>query len=139
MIREFLKRKGIGFYLSFAAAIFSLLGMILYIVTMSLQENMLIAVIVVSAIGTIAGLITCFGKDYLGLLTIFSAMLYFFAMLLFLMTQAENIGYALADVGIGDGIMPSFVVGLACYGCAVTTGIAAVCLPQEKSTIKNKF
>lgn len=74
----------------------------------------------------------CALRDYLRLTGILCVALYLLCGLLFLATQAENIGYAITHTNIGDGIMPSFVAGLVFYLLAALTSAVASYFPQER-------
>lgn len=131
-MKQFFQKKSISFYLSFSATLFALIGLGLYLITMQLQNNMAIAIVIISILGIIMGLVTCIFKDYLGLLTILSASFYLLAGLLFIVIQAENIGYAIYETNIGDGIMPTFVASVICYVIAMIVGTAAAFTCQKK-------
>lgn len=130
-IRSFFRQKFIGFYCTVFALICALIGMAFFLVTMNQQQNMVPAVVIVTVIGVVGGLVTCY-KDYLHLLTILSAVTYLLAGLLFFVQQLENIGYALADVGIGDGVMGSFITSMVFYTIACIVAIVAAYCRQEK-------
>lgn len=93
---------------------FAACALALCVVTMFQQEDSFAIVIAV----TIAGLIVACGCAFIKKISFLSAFvpaLYFLAGLMFLVTQFSNIGYALYNVNIGDGIMPTFVISFVLY------------------------
>lgn len=130
-IREFFAKKSIGFYVTIGSIVCAIVGFVLYLVTMKLQENMFASIVVISIIGILCGMVVCY-KDFFRAVSIVSVMLYLLAAALFLVTQIDNIGYAITDTNIGDGIMPTFVAGMIMYGISVVAGVVAACLRQEK-------
>lgn len=131
MGRSFLAKKSVGFWLTVAGFVFAAAGLAFYLVTMRLQDNMFVSIAVLTAAGLAAALVTCY-KDLLRLVSVLTAFLYLLAGCLFLVTQLENIGYAITDTNIGDGIMPTFVVGMLFYAAAVVAAVCAACFRQEK-------
>ena len=134
-IKEFFAKKSAGFYVTVGSVVFAVVGLILYLVTMNLQQNMLASMVVLTVIGIACGLVVCY-KDFFRAVSIASVMLYLLAAVLFLVTQIDNIGYAITNTNIGDGIMPTFVAGMIMYAVSVAAGIVAACLKQEKQTDK---
>lgn len=130
-LKKFFAGKGIGFYAEAGALLFALLGMILFFVTMNLQENMYAFMAVIMVISLLLGTV-CLVKDFFGAVSILAVTFYFLSGLFFLVTQLENIGYAITNTNIGDGIMPSFVAGMVMYAVSIVLGIAAVFFSQEK-------
>ncbi len=112
-------------YLNIVSAATTVIAFILFMVTMSIQEDMYVSVIIVSAVSLIASVCAVVIKEHFGLLTTLSSALALFAGLLFTVTQLENIGYAIYNTGIGDGIMTTFVISVVCYVLsAISSGIA---------------
>lgn len=113
---------------SAAGVLFSLLGLAMYLVTSSntkLPADILI--ISASAVGTLASLISIFLYYFDGILSICSAALLLFSTLMFLSSQAGNIGYAAAGIAdIGYGIQGTLIIGIACYMIAVIGECIAV-------------
>lgn len=128
----FFKRKSIGFYLMAAAFVFGVVGFVLFLLTMRAQENMMVWIVILSVAALAASVVVCALRDYLRLTGILCVALYLLCGLLFLVTQAENIGYAITHTNIGDGIMPSFVAGLVFYLLAALTSAVASYFPQER-------
>lgn len=129
--RAFFARKRSGFYCTVAALAFAVAGLVFFFITMQQQGHMYAGIAIITAVGLAAGLVTGY-RDYFRILSILSAVMYLLAGCLFLVTQLENIGYAITDTNIGDGIMASFVIGMIFYAASVLFGVIAACLRQEK-------
>lgn len=132
-VKAFLQKKSIGFWLNIAGFVFALVGLVLFFITMQLQENMYASIVAITIIGLVAALVVCY-KDFFRLVSILCAFTYLLAGCLFLVSQLENIGYAITGVNIGDGIMPSFVAGMIMYGVATVAAVAAIFVKQTNET-----
>lgn len=84
-------------------------ALILGIVTMVLQQDKFTAMIVLGIAGILVSVASALIRS-IDFLSAFAPCLYFGAGLFLLATQFTNIGYAITNVNIGDGIMPTFVV-----------------------------
>lgn len=135
-VKQFFLNKRSGFYFEVAAILFALIGLILFCVTMKLQQNMYGWIVAIMCISLLAGIVCCY-KDFFGAVSIVAAVLYFLSGLFFLATQLENIGYAITHTNIGDGIMPSFLAGMVMYAFSLVLAISAAFFPQERRGEKN--
>ena len=113
------------FYLHVSGTILGLIGTILYFVTMKLQNNSYIG-ITLTLIATMIIAIVSLILNKIKVLDIASASLLFLAGLLFFVTQLDNIGYAITNTKIGDGIMPTFVISVVCLFVASIINSIAV-------------
>ncbi len=130
-IKEFFVKKSAGFYVTVGSIVFAIVGFVLYLVTMNLQKNMMASIVVFSVLGIVCGLVVCY-KDFFRAVSIVSTFFILLSAGLFLVSQIDNIGYAITNTNIGDGIMPTFVAGIVMYGISVVAGVVAACLKQEK-------
>lgn len=134
-VKAFFANKSVGFWLTAAGVVFAVVALALFCVTMQLQENMYASIVIVTVVGLAAALVLCY-KDFFRLVSVLTAAMYLLAGCLFLVTQLENIGYAITNTNIGDGIMPTFVVGMLFYAAAVVCAVAAIFLRQEKQNVE---
>lgn len=113
---------------SVIAVLFSLLGIILYMVTTKNTNGEVSTLIVaVSVIGTLLSLVSILVFYLDGILSIVSAAVYLFSMLMFVSSQADSIGYAVEGItDIGYGIQTTLVIGTICYLLAVIGSCLAV-------------
>lgn len=102
--------KNPKFYIRCAAALLGLLGLILYFVTMNLQDNSYVWIPICMCVATAISLASIFLGKFRPL-DLVAGVLFLLGGLLFIVTQFDNIGYAVTNTGIGDGIMPTFVMG----------------------------
>lgn len=133
-VKAFFAGKSVGFWLTVAGFVLAIIALVLFFVTMQLQDNMYSSIVIVTIVGLVAALVVCY-KDLFRLVSVLTAAMYLLAGCLFLVTQLENIGYAITNTNIGDGIMPTFVVGMIFYAAAAVAAIAAIFLPQEKDNV----
>jgi hypothetical protein len=121
------EKKKIGFsgFLTIISAGLALVALILYIYTMAVQENMLAPVILVTVFGIVASALAVLCKR-IKVFSIIAGALFLLAALLFVVTQLDNIGYAITDTNIGDGIFGSFVVSCILYAVAAAVGYITV-------------
>ena len=113
---------------SVISVIFSVLGLVMYIVTSNnTAQTVEILVVATSAIGTITALVSVAFIYMDGAVSIVSAALMTFSMGMFLSSQGGNLGYALSGISdIGYGIQTTFIAGIAFYLIAVISECIAV-------------
>lgn len=102
--------KSPKFYIRCAATLLGLLGLILYFVTMILQDNSYVWIPICMSVATVISLASLFLGKFRSL-DLAAGVLFLLGGFLFIVTQFDNIGYAVTNTGIGDGIMPTFVMG----------------------------
>ncbi len=113
---------------SAAGILFSILGIIMYIVTALNTKGSISPLILASSIlGVLISVISVLVIDMDGILSILSAAVLLFSALMFVSSQADNIGYAAAGIAdIGYGIKPTLVAGVLFYLIAVVGECIAV-------------
>jgi len=127
-----LKDKGFVFYCSLAVMLLTLLGLVMYLITVAeTKDTIRISIVVATVIGEAIVLFSLLKCRLDGLPGIIAAALFMFSMGMYISTQAGNIGYAFAGItDIGYGILPSFIIGIALY----IAGIVGECITIFQKT-----
>lgn len=110
-----------GLICSVAAALCSVIGLVMYVVTtINTNGEVNALLVVISAAATLLALVSCFLFYVDGLVSMVSAAFLLYCMLMFVSSQADSIGYAAAGiVDIGYGIQGTLIFGGICYLIAV--------------------
>ncbi len=136
-LKTYIKQDNKGLICSAVTVVGTLLGLVMYIITTgNTNGEVSLLLVVTSVTAVVLAVCSCFLLYAEGILSVLSASLSLYSMLMFISSQADSIGYAAAGISdIGYGIQGTLIVGAVCYLAAVICGsISVFCNKKENET-----
>ncbi len=126
------KERKISFFLIASSILLSVIGFILYTLTMKAMDGARLSSLLISA--TFVGILLLLASliwDYLDLFKTLGTVCTFIGLGLFISSQLGNLGYYFAGIrDIGYGILPTFVVGSIFYFVSILASSVALFLKK---------